>query len=398
MDHSASAGTPALTRGTSVLLSVATGVVIANLYFAQPLENALAETMRVGPDDVGLVLTLFQIGYALGLATVVPLGDLVERRRLLIVLIALCVLGLTGLAVAPGLVVLEVAAVLVGITSVVAQIIVPLAAHLAAPEEQGRAVGVVMSGLLIGILLSRTVAGLLASALGWRSVFAAGAVATVIIGILLHRSLPRVAPTTTLTYPKLLASVVTLVREEPTLRSRMALGALVFASFSTFWSSIGFLLASPPYEWNEAAIGAFALLGVAGAVVAKPAGRLSDKGHAQPATGIFLGLIAISFGVLWPGGHDVVALVIGCAMLDLGCQGAHLANQSVVYRLRPGAHSRINTAYMTSYFAGGTLGSGLSAVLVYPRFGWRGVCLLGASFAGLGFLVWGAGRLRKRFS
>ncbi|MFE7118040.1 MFS transporter, partial [Streptomyces sp. NPDC057654] len=250
-------------RGAVVLLSVATGVVIANLYFAQPLEDALARAMRVSTGSVGVALTLLQVGYAVGLALLVPLGDLVERRRLLTVMASVAVLGMAGLAAAPSLAVFEAGAVVVGMTSVVAQIIVPFAAHIAAPHEQGRVVGTVMSGLLIGVLLSRTVAGTLAEVAGWRAVFALGAAATALIGVLLHRALPRVEPTTALTYPKLLASVLTLVREEPALRARMVLGALVFASFSTFWTSIGFLLARPPYEWNEAGIGAFALIGVA---------------------------------------------------------------------------------------------------------------------------------------
>jgi hypothetical protein len=210
---------------------------------------------------------------------------------------------------------------------VVAQIIVPFAAHLAAPHEQGRVVGTV-----------------------------------------LYRSLPRVAPTT-LSYPQLLASVLALAREEPVLRVRMVLGTLVFASFSTFWASAGFLLARPPYSWNSAAIGAFAMVGVAGAVMAKVAGRLADRGHARLVTGGFL-------------------LVLGVAVMDLGCQGAHLSNQSMIYRLRPGAHSRINTAYMTSYFLGGALGSGLSSIMVYPRFGWTGVCVLGGAFPAIGLVIW----------
>jgi predicted MFS family arabinose efflux permease len=388
VEQSPRAETTGVRRGTIVLLSVATGVVIANLYFAQPAEDALARGMHVSTGAVGLVLTLFQVGYAIGLATLVPLGDLVEVRRLLTTMIAICVLGLVGLSTAPTLAVLEVAAVIVGITSVVAQIIVPFAAHLAAPHEQGRVVGTVMSGLLIGILVSRTVAGLLTEVAGWRSVFALGAVATSTIGALLYRSLPRVAPTTALSYPQLLASVLALAREEPVLRVRMVLGALVFASFSTFWASAGFLLARPPYSWNNAAIGAFAMVGVAGAVMAKIAGRLADRGHARLVTGGFLLTIAASYLALQVGGHNLLLLVLGVAVMDLGCQGAHLSNQSMIYRLRPGSHSRINTAYMTSYFLGGALGSGLSSIMVYPQFGWTGVCVLGGAFPAIGLVIW----------
>jgi predicted MFS family arabinose efflux permease len=377
-----------LRRRTVVLMSVAAGVVVANNYWAQPLEDTLARGMHVPTASVGVVLTLIQISYALGLATLVPLGDLVERRRLLAVMLSLCVLGLAALTVAPVLAVLEAGAVLVGTTSVVAQIIVPFAAHLAASHERGRIVSTVMSGLLIGVLLSRTVAGLLAEAAGWRAVFALGAVATAVIGVLLHRSLPRVAPSTNVTYPHLLASVVALVRDEPVLRIRMVFGALTFASFSSFWATVGFLLARPPYSWNNAAIGAFALIGVAGAVMARVAGRLADAGHAWPATGGCLLLMALSFVALQVGGNNIIALALGVAVMDLGCQGTHISNQSVIYRLREDAHSRITTAYMTTYFLAGAVGSGLSAVLVYPHFGWTGVCVLGGAFPAAGLVVW----------
>lgn len=383
-----------LRRGTVVLMSVATGVVVANNYWAQPLEDTLARAMRVPIGAVGVVLTLIQVSYAVGLATLVPLGDLVERRRLFAVLLTACVAGLVALTVAPVLAVLEAGAVLVGITSVVAQIIVPFAAHLAASHEKGRIVSTVMSGLLIGVLLSRTVAGLLAEIAGWRAVFALGTVATALIGVLLYRSLPRVAPSTDVTYPHLLASVIRLVREEPVLRIRMVFGALSFASFSSFWATAGFLLARPPYSWNNAAIGAFALIGVAGAVMARVAGRLADAGQAWPATGGSFLLIAVSFVLLQVGGHSIVALALGVAVMDLGCQGVHISNQSVIYRLREDAHSRITTAYMTTYFLAGAVGSGLASVLVYPHFGWTGVCLLGGAFPVAGVAVWCLGYLR----
>lgn len=381
-------------RGTVALMAVATGAVIANLYYAQPLEDTLAHAMRVPAGAVGVVLTLFQVAYAVGLATLVPLGDLLERRRLLAVLLAVDVAGLVGLAVAPGLAVLEVAAVIVGLTTVVAQILVPFAAHVAAPHEQGRVVSTVMSGLLIGVLLSRTVAGLLAQVAGWRAVFALGAAATALAGLLLIRSLPRAEPTTTLAYPRLLASVVALVREQPVLRLRMSYGALQFASFSAFWSTVGFLLANPPYSWSDAAIGAFALVGVAGAIAARVAGRLADAGRARRATVGFLLLMAASYAVLDVGGHQLAALVAGVVVMDFGAQGTHISNQSVIYRLRPDARSRLNTAYMTGYFVAGAFGSAVSAVFVYPRFGWTGVCALGAAFPALGVVIWCVDRLR----
>ena len=268
------------TRRVVAAMAFATGAVVANLYYAQPLENTLAAAFHASTGAVGLVITLIQIGYAIGLATLVPLGDLLERRKLLVTLLVVAAAGLVLMTVAPSLAVFGSAAVLVGITSVAVQIVVPFAAHLAEEGQQGRVVGTVMSGLLIGILISRTVAGLVAQAASWRAVFALGAVLTAAVAVLLWRELPKLAPSVRMTYPALLGSVLRLVREEPTLRMRMVYGGLMFASFSVFWTSSGFLLART-YHYNDAAIGAFALVGAAGAVMARFAGKLADRGHAR---------------------------------------------------------------------------------------------------------------------
>ncbi|MBV9012980.1 MAG: MFS transporter [Pseudonocardiales bacterium] len=376
-------------------MALATGVVVANDYYAQPLEDTLARAFHATTGAVGLVIMLFQIGYAIGLATLVPLGDLLERRRLLAVMLGVTVLGLVGMATAPSLAVLAWAAVLASLTSVAVQVIVPFAAHVAAAHERGKVVGTVMSGLLLGVLLSRTVSGLVASVAGWRAVFALGGLATAAVAVLLWRQLPTLTPAVQMRYSTLMASVVRLVREEPVLRVRIRYGALTFASFSAFWVSAGFLLARPPYAWNNAAIGAFALIGAIGALAAKFAGRLADRGLARVATGGFLVVMAVSYVALAIGGQSVVALGIGVALMDLGCQGAHISNQSLIYSLRPEAHSRLNTAYMTSYFVAGAIGSGLSAV-VYPHFGWSGVCVLGAAFPTVAALLWVGEMTRRR--
>ncbi len=378
------------------LMAFATGAVVANLYYVQPLEDTLAAALGTSTGAIGLVVTLVQIGYAIGLATLVPLGDLLERRRLLGIMLAVTVLGLVGMALAPSVAVLGAAAVLVGLTSVAAQVIVPFAAHIATADKQGRVVSTVMSGLLLGILLSRTVSGLLASVAGWRAVFMFGAVVTTTVALLLWHKLPTVPPTTRLRYPHLLASVIQLVREEPVLRMRILYGALVFASFSAFWASAGFLLARPPYGWNDAAIGAFALVGAAGALAAKFAGGLADRGLAVRATGGFLVVMVLSYILLALGGQSVLALGAGVACMDLACQGVHISNQGLIYRLRPDARSRVNTAYMTSYFVAGAAGSGLSAIVMYPLFGWSGVCVLGAAFPTIALLLWIVEMVRQR--
>jgi predicted MFS family arabinose efflux permease len=378
---------PPLPRSTVLLMAGAVGAVVANLFYAQPLEDTLARAFDVSTRSVGLAVTLVQVSYAVGLATVVPLGDLVERRRLLAPLLGCTVVGLGTMAAAPSYGVFLVAAVIVGASSVAVQIIVPFAAHLAAPSERGRVVSTVMSGLLLGVLVSRTVAGLVSDAVGWRAVFGLGAVVTAGVAALLLWRLPALAPTVTLRYPALLASVVRMVRDEPELRLRMFYGGLVFASFSAFWTSAGFMLAGPAYDWSDGAIGAFALVGVAGALAAKFAGRLADRGRVQLATGGFLMAMALSYVLLALGERSVIALVVGVAVMDLGCQGVHIRNQSVIYALRPEARSRINTAYMTSYFVAGSAGSALSAV-VYPIHGWAGVCAIGGVLPALAAGVW----------
>lgn len=376
-------------------MSLATGTVVANNYYAQPLEATLARAFHAPSASVGLVITVIQIGYAVGLATLVPLGDLLERRKLLVGLLAVTALSLVVIAAAPSLPVLAVAAAVMGLTTVAAQVLVPFAAHLAPEGRSGAVISTVMSGLLIGILASRTLAGVVAQVAGWRSVFGIGAVLTALIAVALWRQLPALEPVTRMRYSKLLGSVLTLIREEPVLRRRMAYGAVTYSSFGAFWATVGFLLARPPYNWSEGEIGAFALLGVAGAVSARFAGRLADRGLAPVATGAFLLATAGSYVFLALGADSVWALGIGVVLFDLGVQGAHICNQSLVYALRPEARSRLNTAYMTAYFIAGAAGSGLATAL-YAGWGWNGVCALGGGVPAVGLLLWVVEMLRHR--
>ena len=369
-----------------MVMALASGLVVANSYYAQPLVGSIAATFEVSSTSVGLVVTASQVGYAIGLALLVPLGDLLERRRLL-TLMLVCTAGcLLVMVFAPTWQILASAAVLVGLGSVVGQILVPFAAALAHEDERGRVIGNVMTGLLLGILLSRVVAGLIAGIAGWRAVFVVATILTMFTCVLV-RLLPRSEPQAQISYRELLKSVIVLVREESILRSRMWFGMLTYASFGVLWTSIGFLLAGPHYGWSETRIGLFTVVGIAGALVARFAGVLADRGYAQAQTGVFAAATALSFILLAIGERHVIVLALGVAVLDLGVQGTHISNQSVFYPLRPDARSRLNTAYMTTYFAAGSIGSVLSA-LVYPYFGWSGVCLLGASFPTVASLVW----------
>jgi predicted MFS family arabinose efflux permease len=335
---------------------------------------------------VGLLVTISQIGYVAGLALVVPLGDLVERRNLLTRMCLLTAAGLGLVAVAPGLPVLFPALAIVGMTSVAAQIFVPLAADLARPEQRGKAVGTVMAGLLIGVLLARTLSGLVAEVAGWRAVYVVAAMSMLVLAALCRRSLPPMAASARTSYPALLASVVTLYREEPVLRRRGLYGALGFASFSTLWTSLAFLL-HDTYGYGEGAAGLFGLLGVAGALAAQFAGRVADRGWARVSTLGFLLTLSVSWGVLAGGERSLAAVVAGIVLLDLAAQGAHISNQSEVYRLRPEARSRLTTGYMCVNFTGGVVGSASSAA-VYDLGGWTAVCTVGFGFSVLALLLW----------
>lgn len=372
------------------IFALACGVIVANLYYAQPLLDAIAREFAVGTATAGLLVTLTQLGYAAGLLFVVPLGDRHDRRRLIVTVLGGTTVALLAAMVAPSIAALALAGVVIGLTSVVAQLLVPFAATLAGDAERGRVVGQVMSGLLLGILLARVFAGILGQLVGWRAVYGIAAALMVAMLALLWRELPTVPPAPEARrgrYLGLLRSVGTLVREEPTLRRRMAYGALVFAAFSALWTSLAFLLARPPYNYGQATIGAFGLFGAAGVLCASFAGRLADRGLTRPATGGFLLTILGSFGLLALGEQHLLPLIVGIVIIDLGAQGVQVSNQSVIYRLRPEARSRLNTAYMTSYFVGGAVGSATAAT-AFAGGGWPAVCLLGAGYIVGALALW----------
>jgi len=382
-------------RGLVLLLAVGCGATVANLYYAQPLLHTLAHAFSVSQGTAGLLITISQIGYVLGLALLVPSGDLQERRGLISVALLVTAAGLVVAALAPGFAVFAAALALVGFSSTVAQVIVPMSASLAAESERGQVVGTVMSGLLIGILLARTVSGLLAAALGWRVVFWVAAGIMVLLALTLRARLPRVPPTTELDYRGVLRSVLSLIAAEPVLRLRMALGFFAFGCFSTLWTSLSFLLSAPPYNYGNAVIGLFGLAGVAGAAAATGAGRLADRGRGRHATWATAVVMVASWPILYAGKTSVLWLIVGIAVLDLGVQGIHISNQSAIYALAPEARSRLTTAYMVSYFLGGAVLSALSSLL-YSSDGWDGVCVVGATTALVALVLWAAAELRSR--
>jgi predicted MFS family arabinose efflux permease len=376
-----------LSRGLVLLMAIACGAAVANIYYAQPLLSTIAHRFSISDGTAGLLVTASQVGYAAGLVLLVPMGDLLERRRLITRIMLITVLALAATAASPSFILLAAALVIVGLTSVVAQILVPLASMLAAEHERGRVVGHVMSGLLVGILVARTASGVIAQAGGWRLVFGVSAALMLALCAVLRAALPEVRPTTTLSYPGLLRSVARLVIEQPTLRIRMLYGALGMGQFSVLWTTIAFLLSGSPYRYGDATIGLFGLVGLAGALAAQAAGRLADRGHHHRSTGSFFLVMLISWTLIAAGKTSLGALIAGIALLDLGIQGAQITNQSVIYRLAPSARSRLTTAYMTAVFASAAISSALAST-IYDAGGWSAVSVLGGALAGAGVLVW----------
>ena len=386
--------TQGLSPALILLMSVATGLAVASNYYAQPLLDTIARAFDLSASSAGFIVTAAQLGYAAGLLFLVPLGDMFERRMLIVSMTLLAAGGMLITASSQSLTMMIIGTALTGLFSVVAQILVPLAATLASPEKRGKVVGTIMSGLLLGILLARTVAGLLASLGGWRTVYWVASVLMVIMALALWRGLPKVKQENHLNYPQLLASVFSLFTRDKLLRTRAVLGCLTFANFSILWTSMAFLLAAPPFNYSEGVIGLFGLAGAAGALGARPAGGLADKGKSHMTTSAGLVLLLLSWAAIWYGHVSVLALIVGILVLDLTVQGVHITNQTVIYRVKPDARNRLTARYMTSYFIGGAAGSLISAS-AWQHAGWTGVCAIGAIVAAINLLVWWRGYHRQ---
>ncbi|MBA7942428.1 MFS transporter [Citrobacter sp. RHBSTW-00271] len=386
--------THGLSPALIVLMSVATGLAVASNYYAQPLLDTIARNFSLSASTAGFIVTAAQLGYAAGLLFLVPLGDMFERRMLIVSMTLLAAGGMLITASSQSLGMLILGTALTGLFSVVAQILVPLAATLATPDKRGKVVGTIMSGLLLGILLARTVAGLLANLGGWRTVFWVASVLMTLMAIALWRGLPKMKSETHLNYPQLLGSVFSLFIHDKLLRTRAMLGCLTFANFSILWTSMAFLLAAPPFNYSEGMIGLFGLAGAAGALGARPAGGFADKGKSHLTTTAGLLLLLFSWLAIWFGHTSVPMLIIGILVLDLTVQGVHITNQTVIYRIHPDARNRLTAGYMTSYFIGGAAGSLISAS-AWQHAGWAGVCLAGVTVAVLNLLVWWRGFHRQ---
>lgn len=363
-----------------LLMAMAIGLAVASNYYAQPLLHSIGAQFGLSNTAAGSIVTVAQLSYAAGLILLVPLGDVIERRSLIVLMTALSACGLLITAYASSLASVIFGTAVAGGLSVVAQVLIPFASTLAAPHERGRIVGTMMSGLLLGILLARTMAGALADLGNWRTVYWVAATLMLATSGALQLTLPRCKNPVGLSYPRLIASVFRLFTDEPLFRARALLGALLFASFGMFWTPLTFLLANPPYSYSNTTIGLFGLAGAAGAYAAGRFGRMADRGLGNRATTIGLALLLISwlpiaFGQVW-----VLSLVVGIVLLDLTIQGVHVTNLSAIYRLNPEARSRLTAGTMSSNFIGAAAGSQTSS-WIFAHMGWSGVCAAGALLA-----------------
>lgn len=377
-----------LSTGLIWIMAIGAGASVANLYYNQPLLIDMAQTFQVSASRIGNISMLTQVGYALGMFFFIPLGDLQERRKLITNLLGAVVLALLAMAFAPNIIMLELASFTVGLTTVVPQLIVPLAAQLAKPQEQGRVVGLVMSGLFLGILLARFVSGMIGHFFDWRIMYLIVAGVMIVLMLLLRTYLPKCEPENSqITYPQVMRSLVTLIIEQPILRKTSFMGGMLFGAFSLFWTTLVFFLKEPPYFYGSEIAGLFGLVGIVGASIAPYAGRLADKITPRFVSGVAAGITLLSFMILGLSGQHLWGLILGVILLDLGVQSAQIANQTQVYSLLPNAKNRLNTVYMVTYFAGGALGSTLG-VYLWSIWGWQGVCVGGLSMVLLSLVAW----------
>lgn len=393
MQQGSKVGAKAEPRGglgkiVTLIFATAAGLSVANIYYAQPLLGSLAEDFGMTTASVGIVVTLTQVGYGLGLIFLVPLGDLVSPRRLILTQGALSVVALIGVATARTEAILLASLAAMGLLAVVVQVLVALAATLATPDQRGKAVGTVTSGIVIGILGARFVAGVLADVGGWRAVYLTSALMTAVMVAVLVRVLPRQgAQPKSESYMAVLRSIPILFLRDRVLLVRGALAFLIFAAFSTFWTALVLPLSVGPFFYSHTQVGLFGLVGVVAALAATLAGRLADRGLGQGVTGIALALLLASWAPIAFLSTSIPLLLVGVIVLDLAVQAVHVTNQSIILERHPEARSRLIGGYMVFYSFGSAIGAA-ATTLAYATAAWQGVVMLGAGFSGVALVVW----------
>lgn len=372
-----------LTLKLKYLITIGCGVVVANLYYCQPLLGEFSRYFHVSEESASFVNICSQVGYGVGLFFIVPLGDMLARRGLLIWMHLLAALALVGVAFSPSINWLFVFSVSVGITSTACQVFIPLAMHLASDEERGKILGTILGGLLTGILLSRSLSGFVAEYFGWQSVYFISALLMVIMTFLIWKYIPGEQPSFKGSYRELMKSLFSLFKEQPVIRESAWIGACLFGAISAFWATMAFFLEKPPYEYSLLVIGLFGIIGAGGALVSPIIGRITDKyGPFKPMrAGIFL--MVAGYFILFFANSGIALMIIGIILIDMGLQSTHIPNLSRNYSLLPHARTRLNTLYMTFFFIGGTIGSSIGSI-AWNSGGWIGVCVSGLVFVLLG--------------
>ncbi|MFJ7914237.1 MULTISPECIES: MFS transporter [unclassified Lysinibacillus] len=363
-----------------LILAIACGVIVANLYYAQPLVGPISSTLGLSSGAAGLIVTLTQIGYGIGLLFIVPLGDILENRKLVVTLLLFTAVVLAIAAVVKSATLFLATSLFIGLGSVAAQVLVPYAAHLSPEATRGRNVGNVMSGLLLGIMLARPISSVMTEFMGWRAIFVFSAAIIFVLALLLVKLLPTRQPMTTTQYPTLLKSMLHLLKTTPVLQRRAFYHFCVFGTFSLFWTTVPMLLTSPIFNFSQKEVALFALVGVSGAVAAPVAGRLADKDWVRPATGVALALVIISvmlpFMIQSGSTFALVTLVVSAILLDMGVSANLVLGQRAIFSLGAEFRSRLNGLYMAIFFGGGAIGSATGA-WAYAMVGWKAAILIG---------------------
>lgn len=369
------------------LMAFAIGVTIASNYYAQPLLHSITHDLNIAVEHAGSIIMAAQFSYAVGLLFITPLGDKFERKHLIIILMVLSTCGLIVSALSKNLWMLIIGTSMTGLFSTVAQVLIPFAATLAKPEQRGKIVGTLMSGMLLGILLGRAFAGAISTIADWHYVYWIATGIMVIVTLLLWSSLPTYRNTININYFQLLWSISSLYKQEPILRIRSLLAVISFALFSLLWTPLAFLLSNDPYHYSDFIIGLFGIAGAAGALGSPIVGRLSDKGKGWLATTIGLCLLLLSWLPLSFAQYSIIALILGVVILDFSVQVTHVSNMSAIYQIRPEARSRMNTGYMVCYFIGGMLGS-VGSTYLFSHYGWIAIVVSGTILGLIGIICW----------
>jgi len=358
----------------TLVMAIACGLSVANLYYSQPLLADIGRSFSVSEKEMGFFITLIQIGYTSGLLLVVPLGDKVNRRTLIISSLLLVGLALVVIAIAPTITILSIAGLVMGITAVAPQLIIPYTAAMAPENERGKIIGKVLTGLFIGIVLARTIGGWIGGSYGWRTMHEIAAVSMFILALVMKKMLPPDnAPKEKISYARLLHSLWGLLRTQPVLRETTMFGGMAFGAFSAFWVTLVFFLSTPPYHYGSQVAGLFGLVGAGGALVADYTGKLADKNNPRRWSGLALAIMLIAFILMWRMGQWLPGLIISAFLLDVGARMNMTLNQARIYNLQPEFRNRLNTIYMLGYYAGGALGSWIG-INIWVLAGWNGLC------------------------